>query len=496
MRFPKTFTRTINVAGGIVLGSDSAPTGTPQSIVPKNNCQLSAALCNVNGFPIQRVVVGYHGPVGALPLSAVLWCYDDETGVWYQVGSAKLLQPEQLTWFDQPTIGAMGPRGQADQSGQAQMFNPGSLDLCLVVSAAGADPDGTYTFALGMDISNALGDNVAVTAVVDKTGLATAANQSAGTAGTPSAVVGSVQGVSGGTPVATGSRLARVAHRASAALPAAGAWTDVADTPAYTIPVGVSSITFACTYTRGAVGGYPYIQATLSNGTEPWTLPLVYHPDLTPSAAGAVVGQYTVAIPPGVTTIRLSAREMGVVATPGTLAIALVGGSGDGTIPESIRSCVVDFSCSTPNSATTALGTSSFDLGFLDLSNFENFKMIAVLAGTDGTASGGTIDTILHVSIDGVNWSEWLRYPQIASNAAAVVYSTNFALASSNVAVGRGVGTAMITPVIAVPTAPAVTWAGGHVGRGIRPQFVTGAGTNHSVPQTFRLVGTRKVAGY
>jgi hypothetical protein len=180
MRFPKTFTRTVNVVGGTVLGSDSAPTGQPQSILPPNNCQFSAALCNVNGFPIQRVVVGYHGPAGAQPLSAALWCWDDETAIWYQVGSAKLLQPEQLTWFDQPTIGAMGPRGQADQSGQVQMFNPGSLDLCLVVSAAGGDPDGTYTFALGMDLSNALGDNVAVSATIDKTGLATSLKQDTG----------------------------------------------------------------------------------------------------------------------------------------------------------------------------------------------------------------------------------------------------------------------------------------------------------------------------
>jgi hypothetical protein len=300
------------------------------------------------------------------------------------------------------------------------------------------------------------------------------------------------------TPVVLTAPVPRVAHRASAALPAAGAWTatgDATPTPVYTVPAGITSVTFAITYTRGAAGGYPYLQAFLTNGTESVKLPLVYHPDLVPTGAGAVVGVYTVAIPPGMTTIQLLAREMGVIATPGTLAIGLVAGSG-GIIPESIRACVVDFSCSTPSSATTALGTSSFDLGFLDLSNFENFKMSATLATTDGTPLAGTLITTLHTTIDGVNWSEWLRYPTIANNTAAVNYITTFALDTLNTAVGKGVGTATITEVIAAPAAGLVTSVGGHVGRGIRVQFTTGAGTNHAVAQTFRLVGTRKVVGY
>jgi hypothetical protein len=167
MRFQRTFSRIVAAGGGTTLGTDAVPTGKPSDALHDNQC--SAQFNNVNGFPIQRVVVTYMAALGqfvAQPLPAKLYIYDDETDAWYQCGDEQMLVPGAVAWFDQPTLGQMGamhgmPAGQSYQPGNAavvaQSYNPGCINVCLVVekpSTTTADPDGVYTFAMGFDISN------------------------------------------------------------------------------------------------------------------------------------------------------------------------------------------------------------------------------------------------------------------------------------------------------------------------------------------------------
>lgn len=147
--------------------------------------------------------------------------------------------------------------------------------------------------------------------------------------------------VAGAVPTKVAARVARAAFMASAALPAAGAYTT---TTAYAIPDGVQRVTFYCTYTRGAAGGFPKFRCDVGNGnetasvvtvdpsiavTQPKGLQLAYISEINgpePQDASAVVFALTYSVAAGETTIALQAAELGITATPGTLAIALTAG--------------------------------------------------------------------------------------------------------------------------------------------------------------------------
>lgn len=142
--------------------------------------------------------------------------------------------------------------------------------------------------------------------------------------------------------VVRGFELARSVHLASQALPAAGAFTNQA---AFTVPAGITEISFWVTYTRGAAGGFPYLQVLIGNGTEegnditidqnivvaqPLGTQNIYEQQLAgpiPASAAAITYVVAVRVPRGATKIRLIAAEGGVPATPGTIAIALAGGT-------------------------------------------------------------------------------------------------------------------------------------------------------------------------
>ena len=103
----------------------------------------------MNGFPIQRIAVGYASTaIGPLSLAAKLYCWDDLTGNWF-LADTKTMVAGTITWFDQPTLGNVPP--VKDQL----VSTAGCLDVALVVAAAGGDPAGIYTFAMGADVSSA-----------------------------------------------------------------------------------------------------------------------------------------------------------------------------------------------------------------------------------------------------------------------------------------------------------------------------------------------------
>jgi hypothetical protein len=147
--------------------------------------------------------------------------------------------------------------------------------------------------------------------------------------------------------MATGYTFGRFSHRDSAALPGAGAYT-TAQAWHTLEDQSVTEVTFYLTYTRGAAGGYPQFRVELGNGTESGVEQVIAESPtivgavatrsiydetldvqaLHPSDANAVTRPVTLQIPRGTKKIRLLAAEVGVVGTPGTCAITVVGGSG------------------------------------------------------------------------------------------------------------------------------------------------------------------------
>jgi len=142
--------------------------------------------------------------------------------------------------------------------------------------------------------------------------------------------------------VVRGFELARTVYQPSIALPAAGAFL----TPGqFTVPAGITEIAFWVTYTRGAAGGFPYLQVLFGNGTEegndisidqtvvvvqPVGTQNIYDQQLAgpiPASAAAITYVIAVKVPRGATRIRMIAAEGGVPGTPGTIAIALTGGT-------------------------------------------------------------------------------------------------------------------------------------------------------------------------
>lgn len=140
----------------------------------------------------------------------------------------------------------------------------------------------------------------------------------------------------------TVNRVARAVHLASAALPAAGAWT--AQT-AYAVPVGVKAVSFICTYTRGMANGQALHRVVAGNGTEtadvllvdpvivvaqPFGTQSAYRQVIggpIPADASAITYELTIPITGGWTTLALlSAEADATKAAPGTLAIALTAG--------------------------------------------------------------------------------------------------------------------------------------------------------------------------
>lgn len=140
----------------------------------------------------------------------------------------------------------------------------------------------------------------------------------------------------------------RATHIASAALPAAGAFTAQA---MESLPAGAKQLHMLVTYTRGAVGGYPVFR--MQWGTDEDTTD-GYHElirDLSQFVGSGAVGQaptyieeipgpipdnasalkYVLSfnVPYGATKFRLIGAEEGVTGTPGTVAVDYVGGTGE-----------------------------------------------------------------------------------------------------------------------------------------------------------------------
>lgn len=142
-----------------------------------------------------------------------------------------------------------------------------------------------------------------------------------------------------------GPRVARVAHSASAVLPA---YPSTTNPTAYPIPNGLSEITFWISYTRDAAGSlprFPRARVVWGNGTDSaadlvivdtidstldtYARRLAFDGEIdfpTAPSDAAHVYQLTVAVPKGATTAKLLLSEAGEAAHPGTASVFLTGG--------------------------------------------------------------------------------------------------------------------------------------------------------------------------
>lgn len=140
MRFAKVFKRYVGDGEGSKLGADKVPEGAPKGS-SENVLQLRSA--NMNGFPVQRLVIGYAGPAPVVKVAALV--HDERSGQWFNT------EPEQdaavrngrLAYVDLPTVGDLS----RDDGG-------GAIEVVFIPELPKDAPRGCYTFAIGGDVSN------------------------------------------------------------------------------------------------------------------------------------------------------------------------------------------------------------------------------------------------------------------------------------------------------------------------------------------------------
>lgn len=168
MRFPFQIIRyaTTIPAGELALGSDGDPltaspntfTGQPENYGAAKGTRtnvFSSRLCNINGWPIQRVVIGYQyqGAGSAPTLNVQFWVLDELTRYWYKVAGPATLVPSTIAFFDHPIL-ADNPMTQSSQPDHLIRREVGALDVAILIANPGAAVDGKYIFPVGADVSS------------------------------------------------------------------------------------------------------------------------------------------------------------------------------------------------------------------------------------------------------------------------------------------------------------------------------------------------------
>ena len=147
MKFGALFTRIFDgdVTENTTLGTDSIDVLKSPTEQAVKDCTFSPRVCNINGFPGQRICVAYMAPESH-ELTATLYVYDETSSMWFKTDdTAVTMKHGTLTYFDVPVFADMQTGSHGTQ---------GSLDCYLVVDAGDDPPDGTYTFCMGLDISS------------------------------------------------------------------------------------------------------------------------------------------------------------------------------------------------------------------------------------------------------------------------------------------------------------------------------------------------------
>lgn len=152
MKFPKQFSRRKGAGTLPVLGTDGTA-GTPPATKPNASTDnmLSIKPCSSSGWPAHRVPVTYAYSGGGVPpatLPCEVWIFDHATERWYATSASVNLTLNRITYFDICSL----IDSVVTSSGSLTEASSGAVEIFVMVQD-NAGADGTYIFAVGLDLT-------------------------------------------------------------------------------------------------------------------------------------------------------------------------------------------------------------------------------------------------------------------------------------------------------------------------------------------------------
>jgi len=150
MRFPTLFKRQVGGASADpLLGSDADPnTLTPTISGLQQSNVHNSPFATMTGWPGHRLAIGYSGPMGALALPVSVFVFDEVVKRWFKVPQPApvTLIKDEIRFLD--ILGLLN-----GVQSNTRSVSAGALEAYIKIDAAGADPDGVYTFIVGSDLT-------------------------------------------------------------------------------------------------------------------------------------------------------------------------------------------------------------------------------------------------------------------------------------------------------------------------------------------------------
>jgi hypothetical protein len=156
VRFPVSFQRQKGVGGSTLpaIGSDAVPTKAPVANTPTNpNSNVMACkIRDVNGWPVQRIAVGWTTSAATpTQFNVDMYLWETTSQAWYLMGSLAM-NPNQLYFFDTIAVSEPTPL-QSNVNQPGSPAQAGSMNVALVVTDPGAQVNGTFTFVMAPDLT-------------------------------------------------------------------------------------------------------------------------------------------------------------------------------------------------------------------------------------------------------------------------------------------------------------------------------------------------------
>ena len=153
MRFPASFKRQKGSAStDPAIGSDATPTTVAPAA--SNDNVLTAKLRDINGWPVQRIAVGWTTTAASpVALNGALYLWEETSGHWYLIQSGVSLPPNQLVFFDVCTISEPTPVDRNLYKSSSASNSAGAIEVMLIVTDPGTAVNGVYVFVMGPDLT-------------------------------------------------------------------------------------------------------------------------------------------------------------------------------------------------------------------------------------------------------------------------------------------------------------------------------------------------------
>jgi hypothetical protein len=158
MRFPFSFTRYVGTdldSFKKELGKDKLPESMPAD---SGDFIYESRFVNINGFPLQRVPFGVHGPDEAIQktttVTVAAYIYEDVTKRWYLLARQAKVIVGTLIYFDPPALMDTPQVKAARVQTHPVSSSAGALEMAFIVTGSDKLPKGEYVFIAGSDVSN------------------------------------------------------------------------------------------------------------------------------------------------------------------------------------------------------------------------------------------------------------------------------------------------------------------------------------------------------